>query len=130
MPSSSRNWGRMEGRIATWWHVSRKGEDRAMEVHPDTDLTFVRPSGERIRPRAGFVFDGQSIPIWAWLILGMSPYTGKSRQAAAIHDWLCHLRDRPYREAHYVMYEIMRSRGMHWRGPIMFRILLLAGSKW
>ena len=90
----------------------------------------LRPNGEIITPAVGLIFDGQSIPILLWLVLGMSPFTGKSREAALIHDHLCKVQDRTYQEAARVMYECCRSRGMWFRAPLIYRGLLIGGSKW
>lgn len=123
-------WGTMHGIMNTDWLRSAKGEDRAMLVTTRSTLSFERPNGEIITPEAGLIFDGQSVPMWAWFLLAMSPFTGKSREAAAVHDHLCKKQDRPYRDAHRVMLEAMRSRGMWFRGPLLYRALLLRGSKW
>jgi hypothetical protein len=48
---------------------------------------------------AGFVFDGASIPRWAWAITG-GPLDGAYRRAACIHDYECHIRRRPSPEVH------------------------------
>jgi hypothetical protein len=121
-------WGHFRGRVVTEW-LDSDGEDRVMRLTPETDLVFERPSGECIAAHVGLTFDGASIPSLAWPLVG-SPFTGKFRKAAVIHDSLCRRKDRPYRDAHRVMYEAMRSRGMWFRGPIMYRVLLWFGSRW
>ena len=126
----SQLWGTMHGVLNVDFLRSRKGEDRAVQVTDRSTLCFVRADGETIQPAADFISDGQSIPIALWWLLGMSPLTGKSREASIIHDWLCKTRDRTYQEAARVMLEIMRSRGMWFRGPLLYRALLIGGSKW
>lgn len=122
-------WGRFHGEVVTRWLPSR-GEDRRMVLHPDTTLAFERASGEVITARIGLEFDGASIPVWAWPLFG-SPFTGKFRRAAVIHDTLCDSRDRPWREAHQVMYEAMRALGVgRFRARLMYRALLIGGSRW
>ena len=100
-----------------------------VQIHPDTDLSFERPNGEIISMTHGRWIDGQSIPPLLWPLLG-SPLTGRSKDCAAIHDELCARKDRHYKEAHRVMYEGMRSRGMWFRGRLMYWGLLIGGSKW
>jgi hypothetical protein len=121
-------YGTFHGELVTVWLTSAR-EDRRMRVHPDTTLAFERPNGEVITMTVGREFDGQSIPPLAWPLVG-SPMTGKSRLCAAIHDELCARKDRPYRDAHRVMYEAMRSRGMRFRAALIYRALLMGGSKW
>ena len=123
-------WGTWHGEPNTTWLRSAYGEDRAMMVTEHSTLAFERPNGEIITPAVGLIFDGQSIPILLWLVLGMSPFTGKSREAALIHDHLCKVQDRTYQEAARVMYECCRSRGMWFRAPLIYRGLLIGGSKW
>jgi endonuclease G len=101
-----------------------------MKLHPDTDLIFVRRSGEIIAAHAGLEFDGASIPPLFWLLLG-SPFTGKYRKAAVIHDTLCYLRDRSSAEAHFVFFECARALGVgRFRAWCMYKALMIGGSKW
>lgn len=122
-------WGIFYGKVVTEW-LGSSGEDRRMRLHPDTDLVFVRYNGERIAALAGLEFDGASIPPIAWPLIG-SPFTGKFRKAAVIHDTLCQLKDRPARECHRLFYEMARSLGVgRFRAALMYRALVLGGSKW
>jgi hypothetical protein len=50
----------------------------------------------RITVKRGFIFDGASIPKFAWSILGENPFSGKIMAAAIIHDILYRI--------HYVKY--------------------------
>lgn len=121
--------GRFHGKVVTIW-LDSHGEARRMKLHPDTDLVFVRPTEEVITARAGLEFDGASIPTFAWPLIG-SPFTGKYRKAAVIHDTLCYVKDRPYREAHWVFRECLRALGVgRFRSRLMYLALLLGGSKW
>jgi hypothetical protein len=122
-------WGIFYGRVVTEW-LGSKQEDRRMKLHPDTTLRFVRSTGEVITAEIGLESDGASIPVWAWSLIG-SPFTGKYRKAAVIHDTLCYRKDRPYREAHRLMYEMCRALGVgRFRATLMYRALLIGGSKW
>lgn len=122
-------WGMFFGKVVTEW-LGSSGEDRRMKLHAETDLVFVRYTGERIAALVGLEFDGASIPAIAWPLIG-SPFTGKFRKAAVIHDTLCQSQDRPYRDSHRIFYEMARSLGVgRFRARLMYRALLIGGSKW
>ena len=117
------------GEVVTRWLPSA-GEDRRMVLHQDTTLQFERPCGEIIPALIGLEFDGASIPVWAWVLFG-SPFTGKYRRAAVIHDTLCHVQDRPAEQAHWVFYEALRALGVgRFRASLMYQALLIGGSRW
>lgn len=122
-------WGRFTGRVVTVW-LDSAHEDRRMRLHSDTDLAFERFTGDVIPALPSLEFDGASIPVWAWIFIG-SPFTGKYRKAAVIHDTLCFVKDRPCRDAHRIMYEACRSLGVgRFRAWLIYKALLLGGSKW
>lgn len=122
-------WGEFAGDVVTRW-LRSKHEDRRMVLHSDTTLRFVRSNGEVISAAVGLEFDGASIPPVFWVLFG-SPFTGKYRLAAVIHDTLCAQRDRPAAECHRIMYEAMRALGVgRFRATLMYRALLLWGSRW
>lgn len=129
--SRSDPWGTLTGVLDIRLLRSPKGEDRLVRMLPSSDLRFERPNGEIIGPPThGRLSDGQSIPSFAWALIG-SPLTGRSRDIAlGIHDEECFLRRRSPEDAHGLMYQAMRSRGMWWRGPIMYAVLLNWGSTW
>ena len=129
MTPASILYGQFHGVVVTIW-LDSGGEDRRMKLHLDTDLAFERPTGEVIPALPGLEFDGASIPIWAWPFIG-SPFTGKYRKAAVIHDTLCFAKDRPAKEAHWIMREMLRALGVgRFRARVMYVALLLGGSKW
>lgn len=122
-------WGKFHGRVVTIW-LDSNGEDRRMLLHSDTDLVFELPNGDAIPALRGLEFDGASIPVWAWPLIG-SPFTGKFRKAAVIHDTLCFIKDRPHREAHYLMYLACRALGVgKIRAKLIYWALLVGGSRW
>jgi len=134
-------WGTMRGDVVTVWlrdqeTAKRRGvrftrrDSRRMRIHDHTTLEFTRPDGETIPVLIGLVFDGASIPRWAWWLIG-SPFTGAYREAAVIHDTLCFVKDRPHWETHRVFYEAARAMGCsRFRAWLMYRALLIGGSKW
>ena len=122
-------YGRFHGQVVTIW-LDSKGEDRRMKLHPDTDLSFQRASGEVLVAMPGLEFDGASVPVWAWPLIG-SPFTGKYRKAAVIHDQLCRDRKKSAKEAHWCFREMLLSLGVgRFRARLMYLALIWAGSKW
>lgn len=122
-------YGTFHGKVVTEW-LDSSGEDRRMRLTDQTDLTFERPTGEVIAALRGLEFDGASIPVWAWPLIG-SPFTGRFRKAAVIHDTLCHLQQRPSRACHWIFREMLRALGVgRFRARLMYVALLIGGSKW
>lgn len=122
-------WGRSAGRPTYTFLESATGEDRMALVHPDTDLRHEMPDGSVIAMSSGRMIDGQSIPVLARPLIG-GPFDGRSRNAAALHDELCAVRQRSAIEAHGAMYAAMRARGLWWRGPIVHAVQLNWGARW
>ena len=60
---------------------------------------------------AGFIFDGASIPRFAWSLLGVTPYDPKIICAAVVHDWLYNSKTKSKREADNIFYYIMYYQG-------------------
>ena len=122
-------YGRFHGQVVTVW-LDSSGEDRRMRLHTETDLSFERSSGEIISALPGLEFDGCSIPVWAWPLIG-SPFTGKYRKAAVIHDTVCFAKDRTAREAHLLMRDMCKALGVgRFRATLIYWALLVGGSKW
>src|SRR5687768_7194151 len=119
----------MRGEVVTVW-LKSKGEARRMRLHHDTTLTFERPTGEVIPALPGLEFDGASVPVWAWPLIG-SPFTGKYRKAAVIHDTLCFVKVMSAKDSHWVFREMLRALGVgRVRARLMYLGLLWGGSKW
>jgi len=129
MTATAPLYGRFHGKVVTEW-LDSSGEDRRMRLHQDTDLSFETPTGELIPALPSLEFDGASLPVWAWPLIG-SPFTGKYRKAAVIHDTLCFVKDRTPRECHYLMRTMCRSLGVgRFRSFLIYSALLIGGSKW
>lgn len=60
---------------------------------------------------AGFVFDGASIPRFAWSKLGVTPYDPKVVVAAVIHDWMYASKIKSKKDADAIFYYIMDHQG-------------------
>ena len=113
------------GRVSFW-----RRESRRMRLHPDTTLVFERSDGDLIPAQIGLEFDGGSIPVWAWWLIG-SPFTGTYREAAVIHDTLCAQKTRPAKDCHRIMFEACRALGVsRVRARLIYIALLIGGSKW
>ncbi len=129
MADTSALYGRFHGRVVTEW-LDSAGEDRRMRLTDQTDLVFTRPTGEVIPALPGLEFDGASVPVWAWPLVG-SPFTGKYRKAAVIHDTLCFVKVMSAKESHWVFREMLRALGVgRFRARLMYVALLVGGSKW
>lgn len=80
------------------------------------DLAVAAELPERERWRAmigipqGTVSDGASIPRALWWLVG-SPFAGRYRRAALVHDEECRRRTRPSPEVHARFYRIARADG-------------------
>lgn len=123
------HWGLYSGRVVAEW-LDSDYEDRRMRLVEGTTLRFIDPAGVVWIADVGLEFDGASIPPVLWILIG-SPFTGKYRKAAVLHDSACKRRDRPYYAAHWMMYMAMRAKGVgHFRAYCMFKLLLWFGSKW
>ena len=61
---------------------------------------------------AGFIFDGASIPRFAWSTLGVTPYDPKVVAAAVVHDWLYNSKVKSKKDADAIFYYIMEYQGL------------------
>ena len=78
---------------------------------------------------AGAETDGASIPRWLWSIVG-SPFTGKYRDAAVIHDYFCDVRTRPWEEVDRMFFEATLTEGLDARTAKVLYLGVLLGPKW
>lgn len=76
------------------------------------DFSYVDLFGVKWTAPAGLIYDGASIPQPLWSF-GLSPFTGKYRNAAVIHDQYCDHRERTAHDTHLVFYEMMRALGVN-----------------
>lgn len=65
--------------------------------------------GDIIVPE-GFIFDGASIPEWAWSLILTNPFDEGVVQAALVHDWLYTTHEVPRAEADAIFYEILTDQ--------------------
>jgi len=112
------------GRLA----VAPLADGRTMQVLET--FGFTDSNGVRWEVPPGAKTDGASIPSGLWGMIG-SPFSGKYREAAVIHDYYCNNRNRPWRDTHRVFYEAMLSSGV---GPFMAKLMYAAvyrfGPRW
>ncbi len=59
---------------------------------------------------AGFIFDGASIPRFAWSLLGVTPYDPRVVTAAVIHDWMYNSKVRSKSDSDSVFLNIMKHQ--------------------
>jgi hypothetical protein len=94
----------------------------------NTEVIYVTPEFTTIVP-AGFLFDGASIPQFAWSLIG-HPYTKEYRRPAAVHDY--HYRYQPISSklSHVTFYHALRTEGVaFWRARSMFHAVNIFGPK-
>lgn len=71
----------------------------------------VEALGYKIKVKAGFDFDGASIPRALWSVVG-NPLTGKYKVAALVHDGLYASEVLPRTVADQVFLELMKKEGV------------------
>jgi hypothetical protein len=67
--------------------IKEKGDKWVYELMQDFILHYVTPDGRhlRIKIKAGFIYDGASVPRWLWSLSGLHP-DGPMRNASLVHD--------------------------------------------
>jgi hypothetical protein len=94
------------------------------------NITYVEPDGvtRHFIPN-GFVYDGASVPMWAWSIIG-HPFERPFRRAAAMHDYHCRYENISSDRAHKLFHLALRSEGVGWlRAKLMYRAVLHFGPQ-
>lgn len=74
------------------------------------DFSYIDPDEKTWTAKYGTVIDGASIPRIFWTVVG-SPYTGKYRTGAIVHDAYCMSRSETWRDTHRMFYNACRSSG-------------------
>jgi hypothetical protein len=81
-----------------------------------------------ITVKEGFIYDSASIPRIFWSLIG-SPFSGKYRMAALIHDALYATQLTTREEADDIFYNIMVNEGVSvWKAKLMYTAVLAFGS--
>lgn len=94
------------------------------------EYTFVDAKGRSWTAPQGTVVNGASIPkvIWSWI---GGPWSGRYRNAAVIHDWMCDQLISDSETAHRVFYEGLLANGMSpTKSWVMYQAVLKGGPKW
>jgi len=79
---------------------------------------------------AGSVVNGASIPkaIWSWI---GGPWSGRYRNAAVIHDWMCEKKIADSTTAHRIFHEALLVNGVStFHARVMYEAVLLGGPQW
>jgi len=93
-------------------------------------FAYVDARHRRWEAPAGAVVDGASIPRAFWTLVG-SPFTGRYRRAAVVHDVACAERPRPWAEVHRMFYEACRcSRTNVVQAKTMYYAVYHFGPRW
>ena len=103
-------------------------DGRNMEVAQP--FGFVDSQARKWEVPAGAVSDGASIPRAFWSLIG-SPFAGKFRVAAVVHDYYCKTRLRSWTDTHDTFHEIMLASGEDaQRALLMWSAVYRFGPRW
>ena len=95
-------------------------EDVTYKVTTNTEVIH-------ITVKEGFIYDSASIPRIFWSLIG-SPFSGKYRMAALIHDALYATNYTTKKRADDIFYNIMINEGVaKWRASLMYTAVLAFG---
>lgn len=75
-------------------------------VRTKTNFGFTDSKGYKWEVPSGTELNGAGIPNALWSVVG-SPFSGKYRKAAIIHEHAINIRERPYQDVHRMFYEAM-----------------------
>jgi hypothetical protein len=91
---------------------------------------FIDPDGKNWESPKGVKSDGASIPRFLWALVG-SPWTGKYRNAAVIHDRYCNTKSEPWQAVHRVFYYAMLANGVpETQAKVMYTGVYRFGPRW
>ena len=82
-----------------------------IKMETRTRFGYIDQSGRIWEVPANFKTDGASVPRALWSII-CSPFTGKYRNAAILHDRYCETRARSWQDTHRLFYEVMVASGV------------------
>jgi|LakMenEpi03Aug12_release.lakeMendotaPanAssembly.Ray.scaffolds.fasta_scaffold288380_3 hypothetical protein len=93
------------------------------EAYLLTDYTIDTIIG-KITIKRGFIFDGASIPWFAWSIIGETPFNGKILPAAIVHDILYRTHYVGVMKANDVWYDLCKRNDIAWgKRQVMTQVL-------
>jgi hypothetical protein len=94
-----------------------------------TRITFKR-GGQRLRVRAGYEFDGASVPRPMWGVPGFSPI-GLHLWAALAHDWICDHPDELDRViGDAIFLSLLKHTGVPWQRRLPMYLAVRMWSTW
>lgn len=101
-------------------------DDREMKLLED--LIYVDSSGDIWTAKAGLIFDGASIPRFMWRVIG-SPFTGKYRRAAILHDqYYQEPNGKTRKQVDKMFKHAMREDGCSvWKAQLMYNAVRMFG---
>lgn len=97
-------------------------DDDAERMTVLLEVTYTDPRGRIWTARDGFVTDGASIPAALWPLMG-SPFTGRYRLPAVLHDCAYSTVGLTRADADRMFYEAMREAGV---GAVMAWLMYAA----
>lgn len=124
VPASAQGFGTIEGEFIAKWLDDGRSMELLQPVH------YTGPDGSKWTAPKGAVTDGASIPSSLWSVVG-SPFSGKYRTAAVIHDYYCETKSRPWKSVHKTFYTASRAAGVGaTKANIMYFAVYRFGPRW
>lgn len=124
VPAAAEDFGKLEGEFVAKWLP----DGRSMELLEP--VSYTAPDGSRWEAPKGLITDGASIPSPLWSVIG-SPFAGKYRSAAVVHDHYCETKSRPWRDVHKAFYTASRAAGVEaTKAWIMYFAVYRFGPRW
>ncbi len=94
------------------------------------EYAYVDGKGNRWVVPKNTVVNGASIPKVVWSAIG-GPWSGKYRNAAVIHDWMCEEQVEDSSFVHRIFHEAMLDSGVDEKlAWIMYKAVDIGGPKW
>jgi len=91
---------------------------------------YVSPDKKKWEVPPGTITNGASIPSWLWTPIG-SPYVGKYRRAAVLHDYYTEIKTRSSNEVNHMFYTAALAGGSSETvAKYMYGALLSFGDSW
>ena len=104
--------------------------DDGIHMRVESAYSYKDALGHKLQAEPGFTTDGASIPRGLWTLVG-SPFTGKYRNAAVIHDVGCVSHKYSWQITHLMFYSAMIDSGVENGQALLFYFAVrLRGPRW
>lgn len=94
------------------------------------DFSYFDPDGLEWKVPGPYDTNGASIPRFLWTLAG-SPFVGRYRDAALVHDYFCEAMTRSWQATHRVFYQAMLARNVDtFEAKTKYAAVRAAGPRW